>query len=85
MKIDLKELDEWLLNNFNYTQEDRELIIQAVNEYSEEFPEEKVDEWTLRYCQFCGKEIDVKGIGYFIEYDGKITCKECHEDERKII
>ena len=33
MKIDISYLDEWLLWKENYTQEDREIIIEAVEEY----------------------------------------------------
>ena len=33
MKIDVGKLDEWLLDNPNYSQEERELIVEAIEEY----------------------------------------------------
>ena len=34
MKVDISYLDEWLQDNEDYSQEDRELIIEAMEEYS---------------------------------------------------
>ena len=34
MKIDIEKLDEWLLRNKDYSQEERELIVEALEEFA---------------------------------------------------
>ena len=35
MYIDISKLDEWLMNNENYSQDEREIIVEAINNYIE--------------------------------------------------
>lgn len=33
MRLDIKKLDEWLLNNPDYSQEEREVVLEALIDY----------------------------------------------------
>ncbi len=72
----IENLDDWLLNNEKYSQEERELIVKAIEEFFADDRYKKID-CPLDKCDVCGD------CPYYPDYKFNDKTGNCENNEDK--